>query len=263
MDYGNFLLWRHDTGKKSLIDLFRKNLPGIICWFIWKTYSSIIWGNGGDSPNPDKIILQIKLYTQTWISGISISTYREIGNVLADEGLIPRNFTNQHFRMQIIKWVKPRKKCKLNVDASYLSGNAFGGAIMRDENGGLRSAISFPVQASSPLDAELRAIFFAVDWAIDLGFESFQVETDSALALKYIEGKAGRRWEDRIQATTQICFSKRITFRHTLREGNWAAHHLAQIAVDSPKIYSQIDQLPIFVKRSYWMDFYGIPSFRY
>ncbi|CAH9147529.1 unnamed protein product [Cuscuta epithymum] len=43
---------------------------------------------------------------------------------------------------------------------------------------------------------------------------------------------------------------------------NWAAHYLAQEKMDHMKIYKEVGQLPILVKRAFSADFFGISSFR-
>ncbi|CAH9083265.1 unnamed protein product [Cuscuta epithymum] len=262
MEYSRFHYWRSINTDKSLMGVVRSNMPGIICWIIWKAYANNVWGSDSVISNADQIITMIKMYLQNWVVSLTSGKLRSIGSVLIEEKLVPRGYKIKGFKLQIIKWQRPRMKWKMNIDACYLSGRAGGGAIVRDGMGRLASAISFPLLAQSPVDAELQAIFFAVKWAAANGFEDMCVETDSLEALRYIEGKSGRRWENELQAISDIRIRKAIGFGHVLREGNWAAHYLAQEWVDQIKIYNGLDQLPILVKKAYWADFYGIPSFR-
>ncbi|CAH9134937.1 unnamed protein product [Cuscuta epithymum] len=62
-------------------------------------------------------------------------------------------------------------------------------------------SLQFPIEATSPVEAELRALLFASRWAITVGYQSFQVETDSMKALSIVEGCGNRRWEDELQTT--------------------------------------------------------------
>ncbi|CAH9107341.1 unnamed protein product, partial [Cuscuta epithymum] len=247
---------RMKNGGHSLLNIFRQNISGILLWFIWKVYSSIIWGNEDSSPSTDQIIFQIKMYTQSWAVSLSGLKIRQIGDILFEEQLIPRYYKPNITRPQIIKWRKPKQRWKLNIDASYLSDLASGGAILRSSSGQMIQAISFPLEADSALDAEIKALCFVVRWVEDEGYEDVEVETDSLMLLEYFSRKDCRRWKILIQETSEIMNRKRISILHTLREGNWVAHFLAVgralrvIKFDDPNV------LPIQAKRAYWMDYF-------
>ncbi|CAH9113819.1 unnamed protein product [Cuscuta europaea] len=68
----------------------------------------------------------------------------------------------------------------------YSPQGAPGGAILRNEEGQMVLTASFPIQASSPPEAELRSLIHATKWATTEGFHDFQVEVDSTEVLKYI-----------------------------------------------------------------------------
>ncbi|CAH9147988.1 unnamed protein product [Cuscuta epithymum] len=194
MEYSKFHYWRSVRPDRSLMDVVRGNMPGIMCWVIWKAYAHNIWGSGGTISSPDVIILQIKTYIQNWVASLKLGKLNFIGNMLFEEYLVPRGFKLKGFKLQLIRWERTQKKWKMNVDASYLSVKASGGAIIRDGNGHFVSAISFPLLAQSPVDAEIKAICFALKWATENGFDDLHIETDSWEALQYIDGKLGRRW---------------------------------------------------------------------
>ncbi|CAH9115276.1 unnamed protein product [Cuscuta europaea] len=138
--------WWMNTSSKTVIDLFRHNIPGIICWFVWKYYTGIIWGNNDNPPTTEHIIFQIEIYMQAWASSFSILIVRSVGDVLFEEKLIPKNFKT--------------------------SG---GGTHLRNQNGELVAAISFPLIASTSLEAEIQAILTATGWAIGEGNSQFLV----------------------------------------------------------------------------------------
>ncbi|CAH9068935.1 unnamed protein product [Cuscuta epithymum] len=48
-----FLNWWFQAGSKSLSDVFRHNLLGIICWHIWKSYENMVWGTSSHFPGVD------------------------------------------------------------------------------------------------------------------------------------------------------------------------------------------------------------------
>ncbi|CAH9084422.1 unnamed protein product [Cuscuta epithymum] len=262
MDYSLSHYWKTGVCKTNLDDIIKQNIPGIICWVIWRTYADQIWGNGGYIPSIDNMIIQVKLYSQNWVTSLSTSKIRFLGNISREEGLIPLNYKLQGYRPQVITWHKPTLNWKLNVDASYLAGMANGGAVLRNQKGELEVAISFPITARSPLEAEIHALIFAMNWAVEAGYSRFQVETDSSLALSYFEGREGSRWATAIQESLHMCFRKELRMGYIKREGNWAAHHLAQNRTNTLIIMSNVGQLPIMAKRAFWMDFFGIPSLR-
>ncbi|CAH9069146.1 unnamed protein product [Cuscuta europaea] len=170
--------WSSGAPKNNLESTVKQDIPGIICWTLWKTYADITWGEGGKTISSSNIITQVKFYTHNWVASQSMPKIRFIGDVLVDEGLVPKNFKIKGYKPTLIKWLKPALQWKLNVDASYLAGKASGGAVLRDQRGGFVVATSFPLRASLPLESEIRAIIFAIRWAVEEGYEDFQVETD-------------------------------------------------------------------------------------
>ncbi|CAH9088395.1 unnamed protein product, partial [Cuscuta epithymum] len=96
-----------------------------------------------------------------------------------------------------ITWQIPKNSLKLNIDASYLSYHAAGGAILRDREGKLIIASSFLVSASSSFEAELAAVLHATSWVISLGFRGFQVEFDSMEVFEQLQRRrVGRRRDE-------------------------------------------------------------------
>ncbi|CAH9093769.1 unnamed protein product [Cuscuta epithymum] len=107
-------------------DLFKHNLPGVICWFIWKAYSAHIWGSNS-IPLKENLIAQIKHHTQMWSASFSKLKRRKIEPYLLSEGLLTKNFRFGRPMFQIVRWIRPKGKDKLNVDASFLPGKSAGG----------------------------------------------------------------------------------------------------------------------------------------
>ncbi|CAH9125376.1 unnamed protein product, partial [Cuscuta epithymum] len=131
---------------------------GIICWFIWKTYSGLIWGSLTGIPTAENTIWQIKLYTQNWVLSMSNMKLRTIDKILYEERLIPEGYHLAQRILKPIRWIKPKNGLKLNIDAAFIPGRASGGAILRNERGKMLRAISFPVAADSSLEAEWKAL---------------------------------------------------------------------------------------------------------
>ncbi|CAH9079126.1 unnamed protein product [Cuscuta europaea] len=147
---------------------------------------------------------------------------------------------------------------KLNTD---VPGRAGGGAILRNQNGELVAAISFPLIASTSLEAEIQAIFTATRWAIEEGYSEFLVETDAAQVLSCFD-QIGGRWNGLIQEMNHLQIRQRVSIGHTLRECNWAAHHLAVHYTTQMQIFRRPKELPLTARQAYFRDLFGLPSFR-
>ncbi|CAH9126674.1 unnamed protein product [Cuscuta epithymum] len=109
----------------------------------------------------------------------------------------------------------------------------------------------------------MQAVILATRWMVEKGFDDFVVESDCSLALEYFAGKETRKWGRPIQETLQMSNRKHLSFVHSVRETNWVAHYIAAAQVKETEIFGSPGDLPIHAKRAYWMDFFGIPSFRF
>ncbi|CAH9124930.1 unnamed protein product [Cuscuta epithymum] len=259
-----FINWWLEAGSKTLADLFKHIMPGVISWHVWKVYSSYIWGSSS-IPLTEQIIEQIKHYTQIWSSNIQKYKNRRIEAFLFEESLIHSNFRFKKSGLRIIKWQRPKGVYKLNVDASFIPGFAAGGAILRDRKGELIWAINFRIQAESSEEAELRAIVKASCWAIESGFADFQVESDASSSLLRLSANEGSgKWGCLIRSFVENVVRKGINFGHTLREGNWTAHALADrdYVAGSFNIFKTVDTLPGLARKYYLADLLGYPYFR-
>ncbi|CAH9101516.1 unnamed protein product [Cuscuta epithymum] len=254
-DYTSFKYWRPKSSSTNLVGVFIHNIFGIVCWFLWKTYSNLVWGTGDVGHSAEQIILQIKIYTQSWVKFLSKDKIRTVGSILKEEHIIPNNFMINRPNIQIIKWQKHQRN-KLNVDASYLSDKAFGGAILRDASGKMLLAVGFPIDANSALEAKLKAIVIATRWMIDRGFSDFLVESDCKVALDYLAGRETRRWKGEIQETAHLAIRKQVTFSHVYRDCNWVAHHMAAAHFSQIIFLESPSSLPVHAKRAYWMDLF-------
>ncbi|CAH9124582.1 unnamed protein product [Cuscuta epithymum] len=144
-----FRNWWMKAGTKNVMDIFKHNLPGIISWQVWKVYANLVWGNpsGNTAPSPKGLISQIKAYTQNWVRSFPKLHNNSVNSILKEEQIVTWNFQARGNSLQIIRWRKPNNCYKMNVDARYLSGEASGGAIIRNSEGDMLWATSFPLAA--------------------------------------------------------------------------------------------------------------------
>ncbi|CAH9115747.1 unnamed protein product [Cuscuta epithymum] len=237
--------WWLKAGSKTLLDLLKHLIPGIICWFIWKTYAEFIWGDRVGGVSSESIIIQIKHFISTWITSLSRLKIPGVEDVLLEEGIIPRNFKVSRMKIRAIRWIKPQNCLKLNTDACYVPGKAGGAAILRNDDGKLIAAIAFPLVASSSLEAEIFSIAYASRWMVDAGFHGFHVETDCMLALGYLTQVRDGRWKGCFQEMELLRIRKAISFGHIWREANTAAHYLAKSSTNILQQFYRAKDLPI------------------
>ncbi|CAH9143703.1 unnamed protein product [Cuscuta epithymum] len=121
----------------------------------------MVWGQGAVSfPTTENLIIQIKLYTQTWVQSWGKLKFRSVDNILYEEKLIPYNFKTGSSKVAIAKWIKPK---------------------------------------DSSLEAELKAIVTATKWALSSGYGDFVVESDASRAVELISAKREGRWSSLVQ----------------------------------------------------------------
>ncbi|CAH9059413.1 unnamed protein product [Cuscuta epithymum] len=250
------------AGSKTLDDIFKHCLPGIIAWFIWKSYSSLVWGTEATKPTPAIIIIQVKLFTQTWVSSFNSKRLVKVGDILFDEQLIPKDFRLRRPTFKAITWKKPKGNLKLNIDASYLPNRAAGGAILRNDKGQMIIASSFLVTAASAFEAELASLIHAVTWVINLGFRDFLVELDSRETVEHLKRRRFGRECDGVARLLDLSDGSGVSFFVDSREANWVAHYLAVAVMGRNCIYSRVIDLPPLARNSYYSDLFGLPSLR-
>ncbi|CAH9089536.1 unnamed protein product [Cuscuta epithymum] len=111
-------------------------------------------------------------------------------------------------------------------------------------------------------EVEERALIRACELAMDMGYEDFQVEGDAINSISFISGNVNKKeigcfWTFRNRAK-----DKGLVFEHTLREGNYVAHFLAELGEAQLILFNRVDQLPIRAKQSYYADLFGWAHFR-
>ncbi|CAH9113191.1 unnamed protein product [Cuscuta epithymum] len=255
--------WWIQAGSKTLDDIFKHCLPGIIGWHIWRSYTSLVWGTADSGLASASIIQQIKQYTCCWVTAIKPKRLWKVSDTVFQEQLVPKDFRLGKPLIKSITWLKPRNTLKLNIDASYLSYHAAGGAILRDSDGKLVVASSFPISASSSFEAELVAVLHATSWVISLGFRSFQVEIDAMEVLEYLQrSRIGRR-RDEVNRLMELSEESDVSYSGVLREANWTAHYLASADMGRPIIISNVADLPNQARNAYYSDLFGLSSLRF
>ncbi|OMO70912.1 reverse transcriptase [Corchorus capsularis] len=127
---------------------------------------------------------------------------------------------------------------KLNVDASFsVETNEAGlGVVARDSGGAvLVSAARRLLFVSSPLYAEVHALLFAFEVALEYGYNSCILESDSLIAITGINSSKPCWWEEGeliYEIRELALLFDECCFIHVNREANVLAHRLASLRID-------------------------------
>ena len=187
----------------------------IICWLIWMNrtrsyHDSICY-------SPGKIIRSAK--------------------DLNDEYIQTTKNDRVHDRQGNIVWTPPPEGVlKLNTDAAFCEQSKMAklGVVCRDSTGVVHfNAHGSRKEIQTPLQAELLALLFGLEIAIDKGYKNILLETDSLIAVTEIEKGflSLCEWGNII---FDICYfiekCDRCRVGHVKREANSLAHNLAKIS---------------------------------
>ena len=115
-------------------------------------------------------------------------------------------------------------------------GPAAIGAIIKDEKGKRHARISLRIGVATNNEAEYRAVISALEKAIDLGARQVEVNSDSELVVKQVNGKYRVKkatLKPLFQQVKQLQSSlEGFTINHIPREQNTEADNLANAALD-------------------------------
>ena len=129
------------------------------------------------------------------------------------------------------------KKVIIHADGASLGnpGAAAIGATIRDEQGRLVASISRGIGRATNNQAEYRAVIAALEKATKLGAEEVDVNLDSLLVVRQINGKYRVRnlalkplYQQVKQLQSRL---KGFTIAYIPRQQNIEAHHLASMAL--------------------------------
>ncbi|XWS44556.1 hypothetical protein CRYUN_Cryun15aG0056500 [Craigia yunnanensis] len=123
----------------------------------------------------------------------------------------------------------------MNVDSSKTKEASLG-MVVRDHSGSIfLCVLTRVVNVESPLHAEIKAILFSLEEALNNSFLSLMIESDSLLAIQEIMKQHGSFyvWEgiisDIINLSLECSF---CSFTHIRRSVNGFAHNLAKLCTE-------------------------------
>ncbi|CAH9132856.1 unnamed protein product [Cuscuta epithymum] len=109
------------------------------------------------------------------------------------------------------------------------------------------------------------ALHSAVTWAGELGYRSFEVESDSKTAVSLLSEVVGGRWRKTVEDLKRWSLDWSVSYRHVYREANWPAHLMSRYSVEGGDAisYFRATELPNSVRKSILADKLGLASIRY
>lgn len=145
---------------------------------------------------------------------------------------------------------------------------AAGGACLRNSEGILIAGLSFPLIASSALEAEALALDFALSWCELASMIPAHIEVDSIVLVRFATSITNLLpW--RIRSAVKRIHSRITSWSssiiHVYREGNRVADALALEGLHrtSAILFSSFNSLPDNVKLAFLYDFRGFAASRY
>ncbi|KAK1260323.1 hypothetical protein QJS04_geneDACA013345 [Acorus gramineus] len=137
-----------------------------------------------------------------------------------------------------VSWCPPEVGwTKANSDGSLLADRAGFGVVLRNEAGELLLAVAIQEKVLSSINVlEFHAILHGLKMALSLGVPRVHIESDSATAIAWVQGKGCLPWRcfrDRMEILSLLPTFAAWKISHVPREGNQVADHLAAHC-DSP-----------------------------
>ncbi|XP_031100850.1 uncharacterized protein LOC116004818 [Ipomoea triloba] len=262
--------WWLSTQPGTASGFYCSIFPCLILWVVWTLYNAALYED-----SPFTLVAAIsKIKRETMLISLIHPIRRSSSSdyFLVHEGIVSSFSPNQRIRITWIKWQKPPSgRLKLNTDAFFSFNGAAGGACLRNSEGILIAGLSFPLIASSALEAEALALDFALSWCELASMIPAHIEVDSIVLVRFATSITNLLpW--RIRSAVKHIHSRITSWSssiiHVYREGNRVADALALEGLHrtSATLFSSFNSLPDKVKLALLYDFRGFAasrSFRY
>lgn len=253
------MTWWLSFSQNSFAGRICRLVPVVILFYIWQAYCDITWGD--TAIFFPAIKHQIATFILNW--GIANSTKKFARPFPQLSDILPDGFGLQNLKPMLVYWKKPATGfLKLNIDASFTPSFSSGGAIIRDEFGSFVAAISFPLEATNALAAEMCALKVSLEWCHSQQLFNLQVETDSMALISALNCSSSTT-NKTIEDIRLLINSSSV--HHNFREGNKAAHYLALLSRLSRRsiCFFSFKSLPQLLKGIVLSDCMGTPYIRF
>ena len=164
-----------------------------------------------------------------------------------------------------VRWKPPDPgSYKINFDGATFAGEKCSGlgVMVRDKKRLVIAAMATRVpQLLQAIEIEALAANKALEFAQEMGLSDVVLEGDSSLVMAALNYKdPGLAPNDLLLQDTLSLSSAffKLSYSHTMREGNTIAHNLAQLAVNLPNCVIWMEDVPSNVLSFYQADLVGI-----
>lgn len=252
---------RSETGWSNVTATFRDLMPCFILWILWKKYNTLIHDGGRFSH--DRIIHEVKQECFDLSIVHPFRSTKSSDRRFIEVGLVAFFTAPKPKKTLWIKWHHPPSgRLKLNSDAAFSSVSCGGGAVLRNSNGALVAALSFPLSATSALEAEALALDFTMRWCELAARKPTLIEVDSSVLVYLIlHNDAPIPWKIRQSVINirQLLSTWSASIAHSFRETNMVADSLAKFGCSllSPSLFFTFNSLPPSVFTSLLYDWRG------
>ncbi|GMI92896.1 hypothetical protein HRI_002958900 [Hibiscus trionum] len=207
-----------------------------ILWSLWLCRNKKVFKS--KTPNEDMLFDMVLLRVGYWCKGKWPSSIPSVSEFVRQPCLTEIQDIST-VKSRNSNWVPPMEgEVKFNVDAAVKNnvGKAGLGGVLRDHADKHLVRFESPVGVSEPTSAEILAIRRAAELFIDLGpcgYRKLTIETDSALAAKWIENPTTTPISFRsiVHECNALCSSNGFNILFNYRETNCVAHNLAASAI--------------------------------
>lgn len=251
----------------SATGCFARLIPCLVLWYLWVAYNELVYG--GSSFSAMGTIKRIKRESILFSLSQPFKSHNASDSFLLSGGLVARFYEVPRKTAIWVKWLEPPSgRLKLNTDATLTVNGAAGGACLRDSRGSIVVGLSFPLDASSALEAEAFSLRYALHWCTLTMKKPYLVEVDSQSLAHFVSSLSKDlpwRIKEAVLFIRACLMSWNVALVHIYREANQVADALASegLGKDSPSIFCSFNSLPLKVKLACMYDIRGFASLRF
>ncbi|XP_060177971.1 uncharacterized protein LOC132607909 [Lycium barbarum] len=183
--------WWNSRPSNPVIAFLFKICPIIITWFLWKTRCSGKYGS--KKPLLPRIFYQI---SQNILNVVRLQflnfkydlSWMEL-TCLLEKKMAFKVCRTVFWKRLAIKFLK------INSDGSHKDGSSGRGGVIRDSQGKMIMSYSIPFDEVSSNVAEAKALIFGIQWSIQNGINSLELETDSMILAAWVKDVFKIPWQ--------------------------------------------------------------------